>query len=121
MDKVPPLNEGQMDIVAKACRFFLETAETRDARRLDEVVSVLGATMYFQSFIYPFDWSAECKGNEDYYRDPEKLDDMSLAELRKVFTVHMRMDRFATGHLDWLCKQGYLQRAVRRLLQLCGG
>jgi len=118
MDNVPPMGASQLGIVAKACRYFLEEAERRYPPLYDEIMPTLVSTMHFQSFIYPFDWMTECKRDEFFYRDAEKLGDMSLAELRKTFTIHMRMDRFVAGHLSELCRQGYLQRAVRRLLDV---
>ncbi|HEX8172019.1 MAG TPA: DUF6508 domain-containing protein [Thermoanaerobaculia bacterium] len=80
-----------------------------------ELLQVLHET----GFVEPFDWGSwvqeQAAGLLD---DPAALDAADLDTLRRLVTAHIRMDRFADGHLDEVLASGYMDRAIERARQL---
>lgn len=51
----------------------------------------------------------------EYQREPTRLDDAELDELRAVLTYVVRGERFCDGHIESMFVSGVAQHATRRL------
>jgi len=72
-------------------------------------------TLYGEGFIFPFDWSAWKDEAARYVAGPSLLDNADLATLRKLLTLHVRADRFNSGHLAGMIDNGHILVILRRL------
>jgi hypothetical protein len=59
-------------------------------------------------------WSAEAES----FRDPATLATATLDDLRKLFTYHVRKDRFVEGHYAGVIEDGHMAALLRRLREL---
>jgi hypothetical protein len=66
-------------------------------------------------FIAPFDWNAEFGERLDALADDNVLHNADLETLRKIFTAHVRLNRFRQGYLDEMVKQGKWNAMLARL------
>jgi hypothetical protein len=72
-------------------------------------------TMNETGFISPFDWNAEFGDRLDDLADDQVLRSADLETLRKIFTAHVRLNRFRQGYLDEMVKQGKWSAMLARL------
>lgn len=72
-------------------------------------------TMNETGFIAPFDWNAEFGNRVDDLSDDNLLKNADLETLRKIFTTHVRINRFREGYLDEMVKQGKWTTMISRL------
>ena len=72
-------------------------------------------TMSETEFVAPFDWSTEFGSHMDALLDDELLASADLETLRKIFTAHIRVNRFVDGYLDDLVKKGKWGIMFKRL------
>ncbi len=72
-------------------------------------------TMSETGFIAPFDWSAEFSDRLDDLTDDDLIKNADLETLRKLFTAHVRLNRFRQGYLDEIIKQGKWALMLSRL------
>lgn len=61
----------------------------------------------------PFDWIKWQKQAAAYYRNPSRLKKASMLTLRKLLTLHMRKERFVTGHMEGMIQGGYIQAILK--------
>jgi hypothetical protein len=78
-------------------------------------------TLYDHHFISNFDWSEWQPVAERYAREPSLLSGAGLGTLRKLFTTHVRRERFCDGHLAEVFKSGHLLALLRRLETIRAG
>ncbi len=71
--------------------------------------------LYRNGFFQRFDWQTVFAGKEQYLSEVTVLKTMSLEEIRRVLTAHVRLDRLCEGHLNTLAESGYLEHLVKRL------
>lgn len=72
---------------------------------------------YSKSLVVPFDWSEWDEGRAMFRQEGEsKFDDISLADVIKLFTAVIRNDRFCDGAWAGLFENGDAQRLLKRLL-----
>lgn len=64
-----------------------------------------------------FDWKNWDAGTE-YAKHPDKIDAADASTIQKLFTAHVRTDRFCEGHLARLFESGVIVRMLRRLRDL---
>ena len=74
-------------------------------------------TAYANDFVLDFDWSAWITEHKRY-EDLEGVSSAPLEDVVRLFTVHLRQDRFCGGHLSWALSSGYLFALLNRLQQL---
>lgn len=72
-------------------------------------------TLYDESFIQTFDWTAWQEEALKYYKDPALLDRADLEAISKLLTLHMRKDRFCGGHLADMIESGHILAILKRL------
>jgi hypothetical protein len=77
--------------------------------------------LYQHGWVLDFDWSEWQPVAERYARDPHLLRDAGLGTLRKLFTTHVRRERFCDGHLAEIARSGHLQALLARLAEVRSG
>ena len=81
---------------------------------MDELVQ----SLYANDFIpQGFNWPEWTEGRE-HGEDPAWIAAADLETLCKLFTAHVRNDRFCAGHLGAMCEQGHIQEVLKKLQEL---
>ncbi|MEM9720653.1 MAG: DUF6508 domain-containing protein [Bacteroidota bacterium] len=83
----------------------------------EQVENFLGA-VYDAKLIQAFEWRAWKEEAQQYYDQPERLEEADLDILIRLFTYHIRRERFYSGHLVDLLDNGYFMAMLRRLQEL---
>jgi ADP-ribosyl-[dinitrogen reductase] hydrolase len=127
-DSVPEIGLQQIDAILKYLPLF-EKQDYQFGQRVeregqfpyfsfspeaDEFIE----TLYRQNIIFPFDWTSWSEEVERYQSDPDALEAADLRTLRKLFTAHVRADRFVEGHLASVFESGHITAILRRLKQI---
>ena len=81
----------------------------------DEAVSTFIQALYKHNWIIPFDWSEWQHEAEKYVNDPTLLETADVETIGKLFTTHVRKDRFCEGHLASMFENGQIVALLRRL------
>jgi O-acetyl-ADP-ribose deacetylase len=76
--------------------------------------SALGSS----GFIQPYDWMAWQEEASRYVNEPDLLKTAGLETLRKLFTLHVRRDRFVEGHFSEMIDTGHIRALLHRLKEL---
>lgn len=71
-------------------------------------------------FIVPFDWPAWAQEGIAIQQDPDRLREADLRTIVRLFTMHVRADRFNEGHLAEAIERGWLLALVERLRVING-
>jgi O-acetyl-ADP-ribose deacetylase len=69
-------------------------------------------------FIHPYDWMAWQEEASRYLNEPDLLKTANLETLRKLFTLHVRRDRFVEGHFAEMIDTGHIRALLHRLKEL---
>lgn len=69
-------------------------------------------------FMLHFDWGAWEQEANRLQEEPEHLRAADLTTLRKIWTAHVRADRFVTNHLASVFDSGHITDTLRRLKQI---
>ncbi len=81
-------------------------------------VSRFSAALRRNGFFCPFDWPAWQDEAARYVAQPETLAGADLLTIRKLFTLHLRKERFCDGHLAAMVECGHVAAVLRRLGEL---
>jgi hypothetical protein len=73
------------------------------------------AALYSNNFIRSFDWRRYQNVAKQYMEDGTRLEKADLETLLKLFTIHVRKDRFQSGHLASVIENGHILRLLERL------
>jgi hypothetical protein len=71
--------------------------------------------LYTHKFIVNFDWTSWQDIAFAYYENPELIKNADLKTIRRLFTVHIRKDRFCEGHLLSVLESGHITKILQRL------
>jgi hypothetical protein len=77
--------------------------------------------LYDHHWVLDFDWSEWQPVADRYLKNPTLLRDVGLGTLRKLFTTHVRKERFCDGHLAEILRSGHLAQLLRRLQEIRAG
>lgn len=77
---------------------------------------LLMATYDHRLILYGFDWMKWTDAAR--FLDATTLATASLLDLRRLFTYHVRQDRFVDGHFASVIANGQIAAMLRRLAQL---
>jgi O-acetyl-ADP-ribose deacetylase len=66
-------------------------------------------------FVVPFDWPAWAEEGMAIQEDPTRLREADLRTIVRLFTLHVRADRFNEGHLAEAIERGWLLGLLQRL------
>jgi hypothetical protein len=84
----------------------------------DAVVDRLVDALYAGGFIEPFDWPSWQDQAKEYVDHPDLLASADLEVLQKLFTTHVRKERFCSGHLAAMIRCGHLTAVLKRLAEI---
>lgn len=71
--------------------------------------------LYLHHFIVDFDWPSWQHVAIEYFQNPELITTADLKTIRRLFTVHIRKDRFCEGHLLSILDSGHVTKMLQRL------
>jgi len=71
--------------------------------------------LYLHHFIVDFDWPSWQHVAIEYFQNPELIKTADLVTIRRLFTVHIRKDRFCEGHLLSVLENGHITMMLQRL------
>ncbi len=71
--------------------------------------------LYSHHFIVDFDWSSWQHVAIEYFQNPELITTADLTTIRRLFTIHIRKDRFCEGHLLSVLESGHITMMLQRL------
>ena len=74
--------------------------------------------LYDEKIILVFDWGEWQPEAEKIYNNPDLLENADLETLRKLLTLHIRKERFYSGHLANMIKSGHILNILRRLKEI---
>ncbi|KPQ32831.1 MAG: hypothetical protein HLUCCA11_20550 [Phormidesmis priestleyi Ana] len=72
-------------------------------------------TLYQEDFLSPFDWIAWSSEADTYVENPSRIKGVDLETLKKLFTCHVRTERFRSGHLAQMIENGHIGAMLKRL------
>lgn len=75
-------------------------------------------TLTQAGFVILFDWTAWWKEAEKYINTPERLNKAGLETIQKLFTSHIRVERFSSGHLANMIQTGHISAVLNRLAKI---
>ncbi len=82
---------------------------------LTEPASRFVKALYIHNFIQPFRWSQWQDEAQRYLGDPSLIEQADLETICRLFTTHVRKDRFCDGHLEDMFECGHFMGLLRRL------
>ena len=82
----------------------------------DEAVVEFEQILYANDWVTPkVDWVEWQDVAEEYVDSPEKIKSADVVTIQKLFTTHVRKDRFCEGHLASMFESGHIVALLRRL------
>ena len=85
----------------------------------DDVVLEFCQVLYDNDWISPeVNWTEWQDAAWEYVETPGKIESADVVTVRKLFTTHVRMDRFCEGHLVSMFENGHILMLLRRLKDL---
>ncbi|MBD2502345.1 O-acetyl-ADP-ribose deacetylase [Anabaena azotica] len=73
------------------------------------------AALYAENFIIPFDWISWQQEATRFVTDPALINLADISTIQKLFTSHVRQERFCSGHLAKLIDNGHFLTILPRL------
>ena len=65
-----------------------------------------------------FEWPKWQETAQKYVAEPGRIDSADIETIKKLFTTHIRKDRFCDGHLAVMFENGHIVALLRRLQEL---
>ena len=86
----------------------------------DKVVGEFRRVFYANGWIAPveFHWSEWQPVANAYVESPDKVESADAMTSKKLFTTHVREDRFCKGHLASMFENGHIVALLRRLKEI---
>lgn len=85
----------------------------------NEVVTEFHQALYDNGWVTPaFDWTEWQESAKEFVDSPQKIVKADSATILKLFTAHVRADRFCEGHLAAMFENGHIVALLRRLREL---
>ena len=124
-----PIAKEQIDAILP----FLDCFEAEDFSidaRIDEPSQVPGFVlsehaMKFYDALYDngwvameFDWPVWQHKAKDYVNSPDSIGATDAQTIQKLFTTHVRKERFCEGHLTSMFRIGHITALLRRLREI---
>ena len=125
---IPPIGPAQLDAVLRFLPLFEQPGYVFGVWHLpkgqfpfyapnDEVMAFMLA-LESQRITFPFDWPGWQAEAQRYVDDSRALDTADLGICRRLLTTHVRLDRFAEGHLARMLETGHIAAILRRMQQI---
>jgi hypothetical protein len=71
--------------------------------------------LYTEKFVISFDWTNWQHEANRFVTSPELLNVADISTIQKLFTSHVRKERFCSGHLAQLIDNGHFLTILHRL------
>jgi len=82
----------------------------------DDAVMAFHQSLYDNGWVTPaFDWTSWQATAQEFVDSPEKVAEADAGTIQKLFTTHVRADRFCEGHLAAMFESGHVVALLRRL------
>lgn len=81
-------------------------------------VSKFHKALYDNGWITPFNWTEWQETVQKYVDSPATIESTDVETIQKLFTTHVRADRFCEGHLAEMFENGHIVALLRRLREL---
>lgn len=82
----------------------------------DESVVEFVQSLYGNGWVSSaFDWTEWQESAQEFVDSPKKIEKADAATIRKLFTTHVRADRFTEGHLAAMFENGHVLTLLLRL------
>jgi len=83
------------------------------------VVSEFHQALYDNDWITPsFDWGEWQETAREYIENPGKIRLADVSTIQKLFTTHVRQDRFCEGHFAAIFENGHIVALLQRLREI---
>jgi hypothetical protein len=87
----------------------------------EEVVMEFTHALYSNGWVTPsFDWTEWQDTAQEYVEKPMKIETADATTIQKLFTTHVRKERFCEGHLAAMFEKGHVVALLRRLRAIRG-
>lgn len=73
------------------------------------------AAVYAENFVIPFDWISWQQEATRFVTDPALINLADISTIQKLFTSHVRQERFCSGRLAQLIDNGHFLTLLQRL------
>jgi hypothetical protein len=98
--------------------YTIESNDFLDPYFYSEEVDQFEKALYENNFIQEFDWPAWQEEAEKIFNDPQLLNKSNIETIIKLFTTHIRKERFCSGHLAIMISNGHILNILKRLEEL---
>jgi O-acetyl-ADP-ribose deacetylase len=95
--------------------YTVDTADLLNPHIYSRNVLDFGKTLYEENIVCVFDWGSWQSEAEKYFKDAGLLKDADLDTLRKLLTLHVRKERFCSGHLAHMIESGHILSILKRI------
>ena len=120
-----PLDKNQITAVLEFLDYFRNPREdfftvaagagVLDPYVYSPMVQKFVDALYKNNFIRSFDWRQYQNVAKKYMEDGNIVEKADLETLLKLFTIHVRKERFQSGHLATVIENGHILRLLGRL------
>jgi hypothetical protein len=86
-----------------------------------ESVNQFQKALYDNGWIKSFDWTNWQDTAIQYVKNPHKIEAADAETIQKLFTTHIRKDRFCEGHLAAMIENRHIVALLRRLKNIRAG
>ena len=113
-----PVTGKHIDAILPFLEQF-EEAGVMSYFNFNEVVLEFQQILYANDWVTPkVDWVEWQDVAEEYVDSPEKIKSADVVTVQKLFTTHVRKDRFCEGHLASMFENGHIVALLRRLKEI---
>jgi hypothetical protein len=82
----------------------------------EDVVMEFHKALYDHGWVTPaFNWTEWQRSAQEFVDSPQKVERADDATISKLFTTHVRVDRFCEGHLAAMFENSHVVALLRRL------
>ena len=85
---------------------------------IHEAVEALIKALYDNHFVQDFDWPKWQPTALMLHNEPSRLSRATLSTCVKLLTLHVRKDRFVSGHFAAMVSDGHISLILKRLAEL---
>ena len=112
-----PVTRKHIDAILPFLEQFEETGFSVDP--YDEAVVEFVQILYANDWVTPrVKWVEWQDVAEEYVDSPEKIKSADVVTVQRLFTTHVRKDRFCEGHLSSMVENGHIVALLRRLKEI---
>lgn len=87
----------------------------------EDAVMEFHQALYDYGWVIPaFDWAEWQDSAKEFVDSPEKIQQAYVVTIQKLFTTHVRADRFCEGHLASMFENGHIVALLRRFKTIRG-